>query len=63
LPVLPQLQACHFDPDTMFDLGPSLNQLKEVWTTSKVNDRVETDAHLFSMRLIKVEASREGAFD
>jgi len=43
----------------VFDLGPSLNQLKEVWTTSKVNNRVGTDAHLFSMRLIKVEAFLE----
>jgi len=41
------------------DLGSSLIRLKEVWTVPEVNDHIETDAHLFSMRLIKVEAFLE----
>jgi len=41
------------------DLGPSLIRFKEVWTLLDVNDLVETDVHLSSMRLIKVEAFLE----
>ena len=46
----------------MSDLGSSLIRFKEVWTLPKVNDSVETDTHLCSMRLINVEAflKREG---
>ena len=43
----------------MSDLGPSLIRFEEVWTLPEVNDHVETDAHLCSMRLIKVEAFLE----
>jgi len=39
------------------DLGPS--RLEQVWIPLTVNDRVETDMHLCSMRLIKVKAFLE----
>ena len=56
MPASPQLQAYRFDPSTVSDLGTSLIWFKEVWTLPKVNDHVETDARLCSMRLINVEA-------
>ena len=40
----------------MSNLGSSLSQIKEVWTLPEVNDHMETDAHLCSMRLINIEA-------
>jgi len=57
--VSPQLQAYRFDPAIVSDLERSLILFEEVWTLPEVNDLVETDAHLSSMRLIKVEAFLE----
>jgi len=57
--VSPQLQAYRFDPAIVSDLEPSLIRFEEVWLLPEVNDLVETDAHLSSMRLIKVEAFLE----
>jgi len=55
----PQLQAYRFNPATVSDLQSSLIRLEEVWTLPKVNDCVETDAHVCSMRLINVKAFLE----
>jgi len=57
--VSPQLQAYRFDPAIVTNLGPSLIRFDEVWSLPEINDLVETDAYLSSMRLINVEAFLE----